>query len=475
MFTGRKSECSNGRRSAPLSTLLGTRAVPLAVVLAIVVAFCSAATPPRQLAPATPPTFYKNVLPILQQHCQACHRAGEIAPMPLVTFEQTHRFATQIKDKVTRRIMPPWFADPCCGHFANDPSLTAQQISTLAAWVDDGAPAGNPRTAPPPRHWAAGWLIPQPDDIVKMPAPVSLPATGDVEYTYEIVPTHFTRDEWVQMSEVRPSSRANVHHAVVYIRPPSSKWLRHAPVGVPFTASTLKDPQDQRDAQWTDSDVLLVYAPGSSPDNWPQGMAKFIPAGSDLVFQMHYITKGHPATDQTSIGLVFAKQPPKQRVLTLQLTNDRFIIPPGVPDFRVEVHGTLPNDCTLLSFFPHMHLRGTKFEYNIIHPDGTADGTSAGPTHGTTETLLRVHYNFYWQLSYRLAQPRFLKAGTELQAVAWFDNSKNNPHNPDPTVAVRWGDQTYDEMMVGFFDVAVPANVDKWHFFIRPAPTNPHR
>ncbi|MFZ0638351.1 MAG: hypothetical protein WA020_12185 [Candidatus Acidiferrales bacterium] len=459
---GHKNERSAFRRPAPFAaTLLGC-----AVVLAIGVALSSAAAPPPQRAPANSPTFYKDVLPILQQRCQACHRTGEIAPMPLVTYAQTRRYAKLIKEKVTRRIMPPWFADPCCGHFANDPSLTAQQIATLTAWVDAGASAGNPRDAPPPRHWAAGWIIPQPDDIVKMPVPVSLPASGDVEYTYEIVPTHFKNDQWVQLSEIRPSSRANVHHAVVYVRPPNSKWLRHAPIGVPFTASTLKDEQDQRDAKWTDSDILLVYAPGSSPDNWPQGMAKFIPAGSDLVFQMHYITKGHPVSDQTSLGLVFAKQPPKQRVLTLQLTNDRFIIPPGVPDFRVEVHGTLPNDCTLLSFFPHMHLRGTKFEYNIIHPNGTPSGK--------VETLLRVNYNFYWQLSYRLAQPRFLKAGTELQAVAWYDNSKNNPHNPDPTVAVRWGDQTYDEMMVGFFDVAVPASVDKWRFFIRPKPTYPH-
>ena len=418
---------------------------------------------------APSPTFYKNVLPILEQHCQACHRAGEIAPMPLVTYAQTRRFAKQIKFNVTRRIMPPWFADPCCGHFSNDPSLTAQQIATLAAWADAGAPAGSPRDAPPPPLWAAGWVIPQPDDIVAMPAPVSIPATGDVEYTYEIVPTHFTKDEWVEQSEIRPSSRANVHHAVVYIRPPNSKWLEHAPVGVPFTASMLENAQDRRDAQWTDSDILLVYAPGSSPDNWPAGMAKFIPAGSDLVFQMHYITKGRVTRDQTSIGLVFSKQPPAQRVVTLQLTNDWFIIPPNDPDYRAEVHGTLPNDCTLLSFFPHMHLRGKKFEYNIVHHE--AEGRE------TVEPLLRVNYNFYWQLSYRLAQPLPLKGGTELQAVAWFDNSKSNPHNPNPNVAVRWGDQTSDEMMVGFFDVAVPASIDKQHFFIRPkaASANPHR
>jgi len=424
------------------------------LVLAVAVFAIAPAAAAQSKQPSSP-TFYKDVLPILQQHCQACHRVGEIAPMPLVTYQQARRFAPQIKQYVTQRVMPPWFADPCCGHFSDDPSLSARQIATIAAWVDSRAPAGNRRDAPPPRTWAKGWIIAKPDDVVKMPVPVSIPATGDVEYTYEIVPTHFKHDEWVQMCEIRPSSRANIHHSVVYIRPPKSKWLEHAPIGVPFTASMMKDSQDRRDAQWTDSSVLLVYAPGSSPDELPAGMAKLIPAGSDLVFQMHYITKGHPAKDQTSVGLVFAKQPPKQRVLTLQLTNDWFIIPPEDPDYRAEVHGTIPNDCTLLSFFPHLHLRGKEFDYNIIHSDGTV------------EHLLRVHYNFYWQLSYRLAQPRFLKAGTELQAVAWFDNSKNNPHNPDPTVAVRWGDQTYDEMMVGFFDVAVPANIDKQQFFVR--------
>ena len=245
-------------------------------------------------------------------------------------------------------------------------------------------------------------------------------SSGDVEYTYEIVPTHFTEDKWVQFSEVRPSSRENVHHAVVYVRPPGSAWLQHAPIGVPFTAADMTAAEDRNDTHFTTADILLVYAPGSSPDDWPAGAAKFIPAGSDLVFQMHYTTHGHATSDRTSIGLVFAKKTPAQRVLTLQLTNDRFVIPPGVPDFRVEVHGSLPNDAQLLSFFPHMHLRGRRFEYNILQP-GRAP-----------ETLLRVNYDFYWQLSYRLAQPRALPAGTVLQAIAWFDNSKSNPHNPDP-------------------------------------------
>jgi hypothetical protein len=286
-----------------------------------------------------------------------------------------------------------------------------------------------------------------------MPTPVRIPVEGEIEYTYEIVPTHFKEDRWVRMSEFRPGSAAHVHHAVVYIRPPGSTWLQHAPVGQPFTASTLSDPVEKREAHETTSDLLLVYAPGSSPDQWPEGMAKFVPAGSDLVFQMHYTTNGQADVDQTSIGLVFAKAAPKERVFTLQLNNHALIIPPGADDFRVEVQGTLPNDATLLSLFPHMHLRGKRFEYDIVHDDGSA------------EVLLRVNYHFHWQLSYKLAEPRLLKAGTKLRAIAWYDNSRNNPYNPDPTKTVVWGDQTSDEMMVGFFDVAVPAAMDKWKFF----------
>jgi Copper type II ascorbate-dependent monooxygenase, C-terminal domain len=404
-------------------------------------------------ATASSPTFYKDVLPILQDHCQSCHRAGEVAPMPLVTYEQARPWAQAMAHSVEMKMMPPWFADRRYGKFANDPALSEQQIATISAWARTGAPAGDPKEAPAPRKWVTGWNIGQPDFVVKMPKPVAIPAAGEIEYTYEIVPTHFVEDRWVQMSEFRPGSPAHVHHAVVYIRPPDSQWLRHAPVGEPFTASSMKDPVEQRQAHETTSDLLLVYAPGSSPDEWPEGMAKFVPKGSDLVFQMHYTTNGSSDQDQTSIGLVFAKSPPKQRVVTLQLNNHALIIPPGADDFRVEVQGTLPHEATLLSFFPHMHLRGKRFEYDMVHDDGSV------------EVLLRVNYHFHWQLSYRLAEPRVLKAGTKLRAVAWYDNSKNNPHNPDPTKTVTWGDQTSDEMMVGFFDVAIPAEMDKWQFF----------
>lgn len=408
-------------------------------------------------ASAEAPTFYRDVLPVLQQRCQSCHRPGEIAPFSLETYQQTKNWAAAIGADVESRKMPPWFADPCCGKFSNDPSLSAAQIRAITDWASGATPAGNPKDAPPAPRWISGWNIATPDLVLQMPTPVKLPASGDVEYTYEIVPTNFTEGKWVRMSELRPSARDHVHHAVVYIRPPESNWLRGAPIGVPFTASTLHDPHLMHEAHSTTSDLLLVYAPGSSPENWPRGMAKYIPAHSDLIFQMHYTTNGHAATDQTSLGMVFAKEKPKQRVLTLQLANehDTIPIPPNTDNYRVEVHGTLPNDALLLGFFPHMHLRGKKFEYNIVHDDGTR------------ETLLRVNYDFYWQLSYRLSEPRMLKAGTRLEAIAWYDNSRNNLHNPDPDSPVEWGDQTYNEMMVGFFDVAVPAEMDKGRFFVR--------
>jgi mono/diheme cytochrome c family protein len=406
-----------------------------------------------QRGPAAP-TFYRDVLPILEKHCQNCHRPGEMA-FPLMTYDQAAARSSAIRETVVTKKMPPWLADPKYGHFANDPSLSPSEIKTVSMWAEMGVRPGDSHEAPPPIRRTEGWNIPSPDIVFEMPMPVPLPSKGDIDYTYEIVPTHFREDRWVQMAELRPSSREHVHHAVVYIRPPESKWLRNAPVGAPFTAASLTDEQGRRDTHWTDSDILLVYAPGSSPEMWDPGMAKFLPAGSDLVIQMHYMAMGHAASDRTGVGLVFAKQPPNHRVLTLQLTNDHFVIPPRADDYRIEARGTLPNDATLLRFFPHMHWRGKKFEYNLIHPDGRI------------EPLLQVRWDFEWQLSYQLAERLPLKAGTVLQAVAWYDNSSKNHRNPDPDQEVRWGEQTDEEMMVGFFYVSVAADLDKWKYFIR--------
>jgi hypothetical protein len=394
--------------------------------------------------------FYKDVLPILQNRCQECHRPGKIAPMHFLSYQDTRPWAKAIREAVVTRKMPPWFADPRYGHFSNDRSLSRAEIDTILHWADAGAPAGDPKDAPPARRWPEGWNIGTPDAVFEMPKAFPIPASGAIEYQYIIIPTHFQEDTWVQQVEVRPSDAATVHHAVVYIREPGSEWLKGRPRGEAFGLPIRNS--------LTTSDILLVYTPGNSFDGWKPGMAKKIKAGSDLVLQMHYTAKGKSSQDRTRIGIVFAKEPPKQAVLTLQMGSDTFVIPPGDPDYRVPVSGTLPNDALLISLFPHMHLRGKAFEY------------LAASTNGAFTPLLKVNnYDFNWQLNYRLAEPLRLRAGTRLAVAGYFDNSANNPRNPDPAAEVRFGEQSWEEMMIGFFDVAVDAVIDKTTFFQRRA------
>ena len=391
---------------------------------------------------------YADIVPILEDHCQECHRKGEIGPMPLTTYREVRPWAKAIRDAVTARKMPPWFADPHYGKFANNRSLSHAEIDRLAAWLANGAPEGP--TSPTPRSWPVGWAIGKPDAVARMPHPFRVPGGAEIAYQYFIVPSGFTLDRWVQKAELRPGDRSVVHHAVVYIREPGSPWLRSMPMGGPVTV-----PAGSPDAV-TKSDILFTYTPGNGYDEWPQGTAKLVPAGSDFVFEIHYTPAKQPVFDLSSIGFVFATAPPIERVLTLQLTNDRLLIPPGHPDYRASVGGTLPNDARLLSLYPHMHLRGKSFDYAVVEPDGRRT------------TLLKVdNYDFYWQLNYRLADPLTLLAGTRLECSAVFDNSKNNPRNPDPEAMVRYGQRSSDEMMIGFFDVAVPANMDKTRFFER--------
>jgi len=378
-------------------------------------------------------TFDRDVLPILQSRCQECHRSGQMAPMPLTTYAEARPWARAMREAVVTRKMPPWFADPCCGHFSNDRSLTKAEIDTLARWAETGAAEGRREQAPPPRTWTEGWNLPRVDSVVRMPEAFTVPAKGEVDYQYFVAKARFAEDQWVRGVEVRPSERSVVHHAVVYVRRAGDTWTRG-----PTTA-----------------DILAVYAPGSRPDVFPDGMAKLIPAGADLVFEVHYTPNGREVHDQIEVGLLLTEKPVK-RVITLQLASTSFVIPPGARDYRVSVQGTIPNDALLLGFFPHMHLRGTSFEYMMVGEDGHA------------ETLLRAApYDFYWQLSYRLAEPRLLKKGTRLRVTATYDNSAANPRNPDPTAEVRYGFQSREEMMVGFFDVAVDAGVTKESFFVR--------
>jgi hypothetical protein len=353
--------------------------------------------------------------------------------------------APSIKRVVQQKIMPPWFADPQYGHFANDRSLSSKEISTLVAWVNAGAPEGDPKDAPPPVDFLEGWGIPKPDVIFQLPRPFQIPASGVVEYQYVIIPTGFTEDKWVQMAEARPTNRPMVHHIIAYVREPGSSYFKDQKPGVFFEAPPSKA-DEKTDTSALPSDFLIGYAPGQPAEVLGPGQAKLIKAGSDLVLEVHYMPMGTATTDQTKVGLVFAKQPPKERVLTLSAVNGTFKIPPGDPNYRVDASFEVATDLKLAGLHPHMHTRGKDFEYRIVYPDGR------------TETILRVpKYNWRWQLWYNLAEPLVLPKGTKIECTAHFDNSADNPENPDPTKTVIWGQQSWDEMMVGFFNLVFDA------------------
>ena len=353
--------------------------------------------------------------------------------------------APSIKRVVQQKIMPPWFADPQYGHFANDRSLSAKEISTLVAWVNAGAPEGDPKDIPGPVEFLEGWNIPKPDVIFQLPRPFQIPASGVVEYQYMIIPTGFTEDKWVQMAEARPTNRPMVHHIIAYVREPGSSYFKDQKPGVFFEAPPSKA-EEKTDTSALPSDFLIGYAPGQPAEVLGPGQAKLIKAGSDLVLEVHYMPMGTATTDQTKVGLVFAKQPPKERVLTLSAVNGTFKIPPGDPNYRVDASFEVATDLKLAGLHPHMHTRGKDFEYRIVYPDGR------------TETILRVpKYNWRWQLWYNLAEPLVLPKGTKIECTAHFDNSADNPENPDPTKTVIWGQQSWDEMMVGFFNLVFDA------------------
>ena len=406
----------------------------------------------------SPPTFYKDVLPVMQNRCQECHRPGEAAPMALLTYKDARPWAKAIREAVITRKMPPWPADPHYGKFSNDRSLTRAEIDTLVAWADSGAREGDPSDAPKPAQFVDGWGIRKPDAVFEMPNEFAVPASGTVEYQYIVIPSGFTQDKWVQESEARPGNRKVVHHMIAFIRPPGSKWLKDAKPGIPFVPAK-EDHKEKRKRRGDDDnavppELLVGFAPGLPPGILRPGQAKLVKAGSDFVFQMHYTANGKAGTDRSRIGLAFAKEPPQERVYTAAATNDKFEIPAGDANYEVESEVTLQEPARLVDMMPHMHLRGKDFVYTAYYPAGDS------------EVLLRVpRYDFSWQLFYYLSDQKLLPAGTRIHCVAHFDNSPNNPANPDATKAVRWGDQSWEEMMIGWFDVAIPPGKDPMDLF----------
>jgi hypothetical protein len=391
---------------------------------------------------------YADIAPILEKRCVSCHRPGEIGPMPLETYAQVRPWAKAIRDAVLRRAMPPWFAESGTLRFANDPRLTGAEIALIRDWANASAPEGPPASILAPDR-APGWSIGAPDIVVGMLEPVRLPAADELPYQWVVLPVQADGREWVQAVEIRPGERRAVHHAVAYVLERGDDWLgvEQSAAGKPFTRRVT-----------TKADILAIYTPGQQAAAFPEGLAKHFPSGAAIALQLHYTSFGKAASDLTRIGIRWAKEKPASRALTLQIATTGIRIPPGERNHRVSVSGTLPNDAVLLSLFPHVHLRGKAFEYSIVEPGGRV------------ETLLRVApYEFHWQLNYILASGgRALKKGTRLRCDAWYDNSPNNPRNPDPSAEVTYGEQSTDEMMVGFFDVAVPADVHKAGFFVRP-------
>ncbi|HLJ46844.1 MAG TPA: hypothetical protein VKU01_12590 [Bryobacteraceae bacterium] len=402
-------------------------------------------------------TYYKDVLPVVQKNCQGCHRPGEGTPMTFMSYDQTRPWAKAMKAAVLTKKMPPWFADEHYGKFANDRSMSQSDIDTLVAWADSGSKAGNPKDAPQPMSWVEGWRIGKPDMVISMQTPFEVPASGTIDYQYIVIPLNFTEDKYIQMAEARPGDKSLVHHIIAFIREPDNPWLRGAKPGVPFVPreemKKLKDmsPEERQKFQRQNSglgDFLAGYAPGTMPNVMKPGEAKLIKAGSDIILQVHYTATGKAGTDESKVGIVFAKEPAANRVLTLAATTADFAIPAGDSNYEVHSKLQLQHDVTLTSMLPHMHFRGKDFKYTVTYPSGEKE-----------ELLSVPHYDFNWQLSYDLAQPKLLPKGSVIECVAHYDNSANNKYNPDPAKTVYFGEQTWEEMMFGFFDVSVPMNV----------------
>jgi hypothetical protein len=394
-----------------------------AAILGVVAALGFTATTALAADGKPAPTFTRDVAPIFNRSCVECHRPTMFAPMSLTTYDGARPWARSIKARVTARTMPPWGADAPHGTFRNDPSLTEQEIETISAWVDAGAPKGDDTDAPPAPQFAEGWTIGTPDAVFTMDEEFRIAAEGAIPYQYLRVPTHLTEDKWIQAIEIRPGASAQVHHVIAFTQP----------AGQPISQNGVLGPTN-----------IGGTTPNKPGIRYPEGVARLLRGNQDIILQMHYPTNGKEATDRTKVAIIFAKQPPNKLAAGGMVLQPRFVIP--AYDGNAEVKGIvkLQRDTVVTTYTPHMHVRGKDMTYIAHYPDGTS------------ETLLRVpKYDFNWQITYELATPKVLPKGTEVEVIAHYDNSTSNKFNPDPSKDVRWGDQTWEEMMIGFFGTLV--------------------
>ena len=414
-------------RDAIESVLSGTRPTIEATTapgceLPTTAAAAAAAATPASAAPDL--TYHNRISRIVQRHCLECHRAGENGPFALTGYDQVREHLATIKRVVRRGTMPPWFAEAKVGHWSNDRSLSEPDRADLLTWIDAGAPVGDERDAPVERTFVSGWKIGRPDAVFETPYAFQVPATGAMDYQRVMVQTHLPEDRWVSAVEIRPSNPAVVHHVLVFVvYPPNHPRLGEQP--------RYRDGLDG---------YFAGLVPGQGDVTYPPGVARFIPKDAVLVFQIHYTPNGTATEDRPRIGMVFSDGKPQHELSTRGAFNTKLRIPPGADNHAVSASHLFRFPARLLSFNPHSHVRGKAFRYEMVYPDGRA------------ETVLDVpRYDFNWQTEYLLREPLDVPAGTRLKVTAWYDNSEKNPANPDPTATVRFGDQTWDEMMIGYF------------------------
>jgi hypothetical protein len=448
-----------------------TRTTVAAAALCAAVGLASAhAGAQSPAAKSATPTFNKDVAPIFYKNCTNCHRPGELAPMSLLTYKDARPWVKSIATHVAKGTMPPWHADPAYGEFVNDRRLSDAERDTIVKWASSGAAEGDASDLPAPPTYATEWLIGAPDAVFSMQEDYPVPANGTVAYQYFTIPTNTTEDKWIQAMEVRAGDPKVLHHVIVYAAPPAPPpsaappappagaaaqppAQRPAPLFV-FAEGTTNIPAGQtggpplppeqrkapgpndRPAPRRMGPAIGGFAPGQFVRVYQDGTAMKLPAGTTLVFQMHYTPAGKPTTDRTRIGVKFAKAKPQTEVRFASLVNGSLHIPPGVADQRVDADMTVGQDITLWSMIPHTHVRGKRWIYDVTYPDGRK------------ETVLSVpKYDFNWQTDYVYKQPLRLPKGSKLHATAWYDNSTANKANPDPSKDVWWGDQTWEEMM----------------------------
>ena len=377
------------------------------------------------------PTFAKDIAPILYENCVACHRPNHLAPMSLITYADARPWARAVKTKVLAREMPPWGADSSVRAYKNDASLTQTEIDTIAAWVDGGAPEGNAADLPEVPQFAEGWSIGEPDLIFSMVKPFEVPADGTVPYSYVTVPTNLQEDIWISAHEFRPGDRRVIHHVIPSVLEDDGK---------PATGEVKL----RRDRTRTRARGASVggYVPNRLGTVYADGVATRLPAGADIEAQMHYTTIGEPVSDRSSWGVVLTREPDStlRRARGGQVANLTFAIEPGNADFAVTASRTIEEETYLANMMPHMHVRGKSAKYTVKYPDGRE-----------VVALWVPNYNFNWQLRYQLEEPIFMPKGAVLEAEFHYDNSGANRFNPDPTAEVHWGDQTWEEMMLGYY------------------------